>query len=156
MPFFFFFFPVHSYYPSNFLGPKIQWRRLTFELFPDWSGKQSSTLVGNTAAVTRPTSALGILPTKSSFLVECVLSFMPSVLWAVLEQVLSQPLPWWISDSIVWQDQVGLIGYIGSKDSLSIVLLLISSRCVWMDKRGILSAILLEVRIKEIQSTWWS
>ena len=45
------------------------------------------------------------------------------------------------------------MGYVGSKDGLSIVLLLISSRGVWMDKRShSFSAILLEVRIKEIQS----
>lgn len=45
------------------------------------------------------------------------------------------------------------MGYVGSKDGLSIVLLLISVRGVWMDKRRHpLFALLLEFRIKEIQS----
>lgn len=38
---------------------------------------------------------------------------------SVLGPVPSQPLPCWISDSTVCQDQIGLMGHTGSKDDLS-------------------------------------
>lgn len=154
-----FFFSVHSYSLSFFpFNQNVQGRRLLpsnffqigvkTEFSISWKHSCHHPSCISSSPVLH--QLLSILPNSGSSLVERFVSFMPSVLWAVLGQVPSQPLPWWISDSIVWQDQMGLMGYMGSKNGLSIVLMVTSSRDVWVEKRRHpFSAVLLEFRIED-------